>query len=159
MATTERFLHLDHPQRFPRDRSISSGVRHSFSASVSGHPKPPLPRPRPTCLCSPTTHPGSFRCARHRRSAIGGGKAVTTKAPSPSPSPVPIREFAVTDGLKLRRSAMVNSLARIGGVEGEVAKRTMAALSRPPSSQNLRRRSEFRPRPSRFSVMCRDQGL
>lgn len=47
---------------------------------------------------------------------------------------------------------MKNSLVRIGTVEGDLVKRALAALIR-PSSHNQRRRGEFRPRPSRLSVV------
>ncbi|MBA0705392.1 hypothetical protein Golax_017590 [Gossypium laxum] len=54
--------------------------------------------------------------------------------------------------LNLRRSAMKNSLVRIGGVEGELVKRALTALIR-PSSHQQRRRAAFEPRPSRLSIM------
>lgn len=54
--------------------------------------------------------------------------------------------------LNFRRSAMTNSLVRIGGVEGELVKRALSALIR-PSSHQVRRRTAFESRPSRLSVM------
>jgi hypothetical protein len=86
--------------------------------------------------CSPTTHPGSFRCSLHK--GFGSQPAVPYS---------PHR-------LNARRSAMTNSLVRIGGVEGDLVKRALAALIR-PSSHQQRRRSDFQPRPSRLSVMCK----
>ncbi|PPS18422.1 hypothetical protein GOBAR_AA02151 [Gossypium barbadense] len=56
--------------------------------------------------------------------------------------------------LNLRRSAMKNSLVRIGGVEGELVKRALTALIR-PSSHQQRRRAAFEPRPSRLSIMSK----
>ncbi|XP_020207433.1 uncharacterized protein LOC109792432 [Cajanus cajan] len=88
-----------------------------------------------TCMCSPTTHPGSFRCSLH-------------KAPPPSPP-----QYA-SNRLNARRSAMTNSLVRIRGVEGDLVKRALAALIR-PSSHQQRRRGDFRPRPSRLSSMSK----
>jgi hypothetical protein len=53
---------------------------------------------------------------------------------------------------------MKNSLVRIGGVEGEWVKRSLAALIR-PSSHQQRRRAAFEPRPSRLSVMSKAEDL
>ncbi|XP_047339563.1 uncharacterized protein LOC124943041 [Impatiens glandulifera] len=54
--------------------------------------------------------------------------------------------------LNARRSAMANSLIRIGTVEGDLVKRTLSQLIR-PSSHSLRRRNDFRPKLSRLFVM------
>ncbi|KAG4949739.1 hypothetical protein AAZX31_15G188700 [Glycine max] len=88
-----------------------------------------------TCMCSPTSHPGSFRCSLHK--SFGSRSAVAAASPN---------------RLNARRSAMTNSLVRIRGVEGELVKRALAALIR-PSSHQQRRRGDFRPRPSRLSIM------
>ncbi|KAE8056334.1 hypothetical protein FH972_013115 [Carpinus fangiana] len=56
--------------------------------------------------------------------------------------------------LNMRRSAMKNSLVRIGGVEGEWVKRALTALIR-PSSHNLRRRADFQPTRSRLCIMSK----
>ncbi|XP_076944994.1 uncharacterized protein LOC143615873 [Bidens hawaiensis] len=91
--------------------------------------------PKKTCMCSPTTHPGSFRCSLHKNYNIS-----QTYSPN---------------RLNARRSAMANSLVRIGTVEGgDLVKRALAALIR-PSSHQQRRRSAFQPRPSRLSVMSK----
>ncbi|MBA0679799.1 hypothetical protein Goari_011547 [Gossypium aridum] len=89
-----------------------------------------------TCMCSPTTHPGSFRCSLHK--SFNTSHAGTGYAPS--------------NRLNARRSAMTNSLVRIGGVEGDLVRRALSALIR-PSSHQQRRREAFHPRPSRLSVM------
>uniref|UniRef100_A0A7N0V1H6 Uncharacterized protein n=1 Tax=Kalanchoe fedtschenkoi TaxID=63787 RepID=A0A7N0V1H6_KALFE len=86
-------------------------------------------------MCSPTTHPGSFRCSLHK-------SFNSNHAPYSS------------NRLNARRSAMTNSLVRIGTVEGDLMKRALAALIR-PSSHQQRRRSAFQPRPSRLSVMSK----
>ncbi|XP_076920147.1 uncharacterized protein LOC143581204 [Bidens hawaiensis] len=95
-----------------------------------------------TCLCSPTTHPGSFRCSLHKnlsaRSSDGGEDNNNNTVYR-------------SHRLHARRSAMTNSLVRIGTVEGDLVKRALAALIR-PSSHQQRRRSDFQPRPSRLSV-------
>ncbi|XP_051201183.1 uncharacterized protein [Lolium perenne] len=87
-------------------------------------------RARRACSCSPTTHPGSFRCALHRGSAGGG--------------------LQLHDP---RRSAMANSLVRIASVEGgDHIRRALASLVR-PSSHHQRRRTAFRALPSRLSAV------
>ncbi|CAL0304900.1 unnamed protein product [Lupinus luteus] len=91
-----------------------------------------------TCMCSPTTHPGSFRCSLHKNFGSHSTAAVRY-----SPN-----------WLNARRSAMTNSLVRIRGFEGEHVKRALAALIR-PSSHNQRRRCDFRPRRSRLCVMSK----
>ncbi|KAI3823532.1 hypothetical protein L1987_04971 [Smallanthus sonchifolius] len=97
--------------------------------------------PKKTCMCSPTTHPGSFRCSLHKNYNI-----------SPAMTYSPNR-------LNARRSAMTNSLVRIGTVEGgDLVKRALAALIR-PSSHQQRRRSAFEPRPSRLSIMSKADDL
>ncbi|OIW19519.1 hypothetical protein TanjilG_06974 [Lupinus angustifolius] len=87
-----------------------------------------------TCMCSPTTHPGSFRCSLHKNCA---SRSVASYAPN---------------RLNARRSAMTNSLVRIRGVEGDLVKRALAALIR-PSSHHQKRRGDFQPRPTRLSLM------
>ncbi|XP_074571575.1 uncharacterized protein LOC141828106 [Curcuma longa] len=120
--------------RFSLNRSASPGRSLASSESRSA----PAPAPaRRTCLCSPSTHPGSFRCHLHKGLNGGGGSAA---AASPS------------NRLNARRSAMANSLVRIGTVEGEWVKRALAALIR-PSSHQQRRRAAFQLRPSRLSRM------
>ncbi|RRT37091.1 hypothetical protein B296_00046187, partial [Ensete ventricosum] len=96
---------------------------------------------RRTCLCSPSTHPGSFRCNLHKGLDLHNPSHVVAAA---SPS----------NRLNARRSAMTNSLVRIGAVEGEWVKRALAALIR-PSSHQQRRRANFQPRPTRLSRMSK----
>nr|XP_010323270.1 uncharacterized protein LOC101254911 [Solanum lycopersicum] len=95
-----------------------------------------------SCMCSPTTHPGSFRCSLHKNKS-GSGSTGRGTAATYSPNQ-----------LILRRSAMTNSLVRIGTVEGDLVKRALAALIR-PSSHQQRRRADFQCRPSRLSVMSK----
>ncbi|KAJ9692824.1 hypothetical protein PVL29_011760 [Vitis rotundifolia] len=113
-------------------RSISVSPRDQVvrkQSSGSSHQKR-------TCLCSPTTHPGSFRCSMHKNASTGAGSGATYRS----------------NRLNARRSAMTNSLVRIGGVEGDLVKRALSALIR-PSSHQQRRRAAFEPRPSRLSIM------
>ncbi|XP_024986919.1 putative protein TPRXL [Cynara cardunculus var. scolymus] len=97
--------------------------------------------PKKTCMCSPTTHPGSFRCSLHKNYNTSHGMTYSPNR------------------LNARRSAMTNSLVRIGTVEGgDLVKRALAALIR-PSSHQQRRRSAFEPRPSRLSIMSKADDL
>lgn len=102
----------------------------------------PISASRKTCMCSPTTHPGSFRCSLHKNQ--GGGDHHTTPYPN--------------NRLHMRRSAMTNSVVRIGSVEGEWVKRALTALIR-PSSHQQRRRAGFHPRQSRLSIMSKAESL
>ncbi|KAJ9167700.1 hypothetical protein P3X46_019308 [Hevea brasiliensis] len=124
---------------------------HSFRFSIGRSSSPnrsitvtkqnnPISLPKKTCMCSPTTHPGSFRCSLHKNTGVhnnGSGSVPYTP-----------------NRLNMRRSAMTNSLVRIGSVEGEWVKRALTALIR-PSSHQQRRRADFQPRPSRLSVMSK----
>ncbi|KAL2318053.1 hypothetical protein Fmac_031929 [Flemingia macrophylla] len=112
--------------RFALDRSISP------NRTVSSHviaKKCHVTAQKRTCMCSPTTHPGSFRCSLHKNNQAPSGSFPSNR-------------------LNMRRSAMKNSLVRIGGVEGEWVKRALTALIR-PSSHQQRRRAAFESRPSR----------
>ncbi|CAI9100925.1 OLC1v1038116C1 [Oldenlandia corymbosa var. corymbosa] len=133
-APSVRFSLLDRP---------SSPNR---SVSVSNRSSPVVQRPQSqkrTCMCSPTNHPGSFRCSLHKGSA-GNSHGHTASYSSNS------------NRLNMRRSAMKNSLVRIGTVEGgDWVKRALASLIR-PSSHQQRRRDDFKPRPSRLSVMSKE---
>ncbi|CAL9095596.1 unnamed protein product [Musa textilis] len=120
------------PVRFSLDRSTSYG------RSPKRSPAAPARR---TCLCSPSTHPGSFRCSLHKGLDLHNPSHVVAAA---SPS----------NRLNARRSAMANSLVRIGAVEGEWVKRALAALIR-PSSHQQRRRTNFQPRPTLLSRMSK----
>ncbi|XP_028790160.1 uncharacterized protein LOC114746140 [Neltuma alba] len=129
--------------RFSVERSISpkrsiSVTPRSGSSNASQVVQKPSHQKR-TCMCSPTTHPGSFRCSLHKGFA---SRSVGPYSPN---------------RLNARRSAMTNSLVRIGGVEGDLVKRALSALIR-PSSHQQRRRADFQPRPSRLSVMSKAEG-
>ncbi|THU69718.1 hypothetical protein C4D60_Mb08t17340 [Musa balbisiana] len=117
--------------RFTLDRSTTPG--RSLAAANKHSPA----SVRRTCLCSPTTHSGSFRCSLHNGLS---SRSIAVSAPS--------------NRLNTRRSAMTNSLVRIGTVEGKWVKRALAALIR-PSSHQLRRRADFQPRPSCLSRMSK----
>ncbi|XP_016477752.1 uncharacterized protein LOC107799181 [Nicotiana tabacum] len=137
-----------------RSASPSPSVRFSTSPgrSISAYPRQPQQNRRPFasnqkkhCMCSPTTHPGSFRCSLHKNTNQNRGQSHTSS-------------YHSSHQLNMRRSAMKNSLVRIGTVEGDLLKRALAALIR-PSSHHLRRRDNFQPRPSRLSIMSKAQYL
>ncbi|QCE13725.1 hypothetical protein DEO72_LG11g721 [Vigna unguiculata] len=90
-----------------------------------------------TCMCSPSTHPGSFRCSLHKN--FGSRPAPPQYAPN---------------RFNVRRSAMTNSLVKNRGAEGDLVKRALASLIR-PSSHQQRRRGDFRRQPSRLSLMSK----
>lgn len=139
------------PTRVNLRRSVSPSPSVRFSSSnnrsisvfprkpqQNRHPLPSSSNQKKHCTCSPTTHPGSFRCSLHRKT--------TNRSDGQS--------YHSSHPLNMRRSAMTNSLVRIGAVEGELVKRALAALIR-PSSHQLRRRCDFQPKPSRLSVMSK----
>ncbi|KAG4392039.1 hypothetical protein AAZX31_04G063000 [Glycine max] len=123
------------PRSISPNRSISNQI-------ITTKNNRPISGQKKTCMCSPTMHPGSFRCSLHKN--IGNNNHHSDSYPS--------------NRLNMRRSAMKNSLVRIGGVEGEWVKRALTALIR-PSSHQQRRRAGFEPRPSRLSVMSKAQDL
>lgn len=127
---------------FSLDRSGSESRAVSFSSRSEKPPTGAAPQRR-SCMCSPTNHPGSFRCSLHKAAAGGGGGGSNSSQAASCGS---------SSRLILRRSAMKNSLVRIGTVEGDLVRRALAALIR-PSSHHQRRRGEFRRRPSRLSAM------
>ncbi|KAI3806911.1 hypothetical protein L1987_22829 [Smallanthus sonchifolius] len=117
-----------------RSISSSSNMNRSVDRNIN---KAWSHESKKTCMCSPTTHPGSFQCSLHKNSNTRN-RTVSYRS----------------HRLYARRSAMTNSLVRIGTVEGDLVKRALAALIR-PSSHQKRRRRDFRPRPSRLSVMSK----
>ncbi|KAF6152885.1 hypothetical protein GIB67_011004 [Kingdonia uniflora] len=128
-SQTVRFS-LDSSRSLSPSRSIAVSPRDQVVKKQSNN------REKKSCMCSPTTHPGSFRCSFHRN--------VNNHHNAPYPS----------NRLNARRSAMTNSLVRIGTVEGDLVRRALSALIR-PSSHHQRRRAAFQPRPSRLSNMSK----
>ncbi|XP_042491776.1 uncharacterized protein LOC122071482 [Macadamia integrifolia] len=119
-------------------RSIAASPRDHVVGKQSNH-LPAQSSTKRTCMCSPTNHPGSFRCSLHKGVDNHHHHA---------------ESYPASHRLNARRSAMTNSLVRICTVEGELVKRALAALIR-PSSHQQKRRSSFQPRPSRLSVMSK----
>uniref|UniRef100_A0A6N2N874 Serine-rich protein-like protein n=1 Tax=Salix viminalis TaxID=40686 RepID=A0A6N2N874_SALVM len=61
--------------RFSIDRSTSPN--RSISVSKKNHSHP-ISAPKRTCMCSPTTHRGSFRCSLHKNSPVSSNPAMFT---------------------------------------------------------------------------------
>ncbi|KAJ6863431.1 hypothetical protein NC652_040087 [Populus alba x Populus x berolinensis] len=81
-----------------------------------------------TCLCSPTTHPGSFRCGLHRDSLR-----------------VPARSRIGRGGSNNRGGlALVAKANSFKAILLQIIK---------PSSHDLHRRKDFQPRLTRFCLM------
>ncbi|KAF9613806.1 hypothetical protein IFM89_011975 [Coptis chinensis] len=116
-------------------RSISASPRDNQIVKKQNNPLSSTPQKR-TCMCSPTNHPGSFRCSLHKNMSFSNSHYSSNR-------------------LNARRSAMTNSLVRIGTVEGDLVRRALSALIR-PSSHHQRRRAAFQPRPSRLSSMSKE---
>ncbi|KAL8243497.1 hypothetical protein R6Q59_009755 [Mikania micrantha] len=95
----------------------------SSRKNASPSPSSPSPSSRRICLCSPTNHPGSFRCARHRAS-----------------SP------------KLGRKSISEQLNRLDSKKTNLINEVLMKIIK-PASHDLQRRKNFEPKPSRFSVL------
>jgi hypothetical protein len=117
----------------PNGRAVQRKVISSPSSSAN-----PAKIHRSTCMCSPTTHPGSFRCTLHRK--------YNTSPPS------------AHSQFNAKRSSMTNSRASFRSVEGEWVRRALTALIR-PSSHHMQRRTSFQPRPSRLRHMTRAEDV
>ncbi|CAM0942795.1 unnamed protein product [Alopecurus aequalis] len=93
-----------------------------------------------TCMCSPTNHPGSFRCSRHR-----------TPRARPLPSTISARvsqQQAVVPGIKSGAGGRTTSKGR-----PVLRAHLHRLLASPPQSSNGRCR-EFKPRLSRLGRLA-----
>ncbi|XWS17055.1 hypothetical protein CRYUN_Cryun33cG0035000 [Craigia yunnanensis] len=81
-----------------------------------------------TCLCSPTTHPGSFRCSLHRNFNKPPGRRTRVVRVS-------------SNHWELAVVAKANS---IKALLFQIIK---------PSSHDMQRRRNFQPKPSRFCLL------
>lgn len=100
-------------------------------ASRDGH-GPSLPKRRIICLCSPTNHPGSFRCSYHKQQ-------------SNKPMARPVARTPSKSNHRHRDASMA-------AARNEQLKEMKAILLQiiKPSSHDLHRRKNFQARPSRF---------
>uniref|UniRef100_UPI0005C865F4 uncharacterized protein LOC105352242 n=1 Tax=Fragaria vesca subsp. vesca TaxID=101020 RepID=UPI0005C865F4 len=133
-------VRFDRPSTPERSITIKKPIADNAKNQINGQST------KKACLCSPSTHPGAFRCARHRNAPRVGASESNSSSKTASSYHSSVR-------LNCRRSAMINSLVRIG-VEGDLVKRALAALVR-PSAYNQRHRADFKPKPSRLSVMSK----
>ncbi|KAL6591407.1 hypothetical protein ACP70R_049910 [Stipagrostis hirtigluma subsp. patula] len=137
----------------------SPGPSVSVSSSSSS-PAGGAARSRRSCMCSPTNHPGSFRCSLHKERKAPGSHGHGHKPSSPPSPPSPTSPSAPSTsrlGAGGRRM-MGSALVRIGAVEGgEWARRALAATARPSpaaqQAQHRRRVGGFRSRPSRLRAV------
>ncbi|KAG6471126.1 uncharacterized protein LOC122031617 [Zingiber officinale] len=101
----------------------------SFYSSNSGR--------RSSCLCAPTTHPGSFRCSFHRNTAAATRKqlnrSVNYSGNSPSHGGTPPKARTTARAVLLKKIIAPNS----GSARDHLR----------------RRRRDFQPKPSRFQSM------
>ncbi|KAL5207052.1 hypothetical protein ABZP36_031487 [Zizania latifolia] len=103
------------------DRDMASVRSCEASSSRSAAPKL-------TCLCAPTSHPGSFRCIRHR---------------SPRPR---VRPPSSSGGHGAPGRGEARGAASAKG--RSVRAHLLQMIS--PSGRDRRRRRDFQPRPSRL---------
>ncbi|XP_062221669.1 uncharacterized protein LOC133921002 [Phragmites australis] len=98
----------------------------SPTAAVSRAPRSAAAPKKLTCLCSPTNHPGSFRCSRHR---------------SPRGRAAP--------------AAQGGEMGRPGRAAKGRSVRALLLQMISPSDRDRqrRRRGDFQPRPSRLRLM------
>uniref|UniRef100_A0ACD5ZFG9 Uncharacterized protein n=1 Tax=Avena sativa TaxID=4498 RepID=A0ACD5ZFG9_AVESA len=91
-----------------------------------------------TCLCSPTNHPGSFRCSRHR-----------------TPRARPLLSSSLVRASQQQAAAPGATVIKTGGGRGRPVLRAhlQRLLSGPPPSTGGRCR-EFRPRLSRLGRLA-----
>ncbi|KAK7858305.1 hypothetical protein CFP56_013012 [Quercus suber] len=95
-------------------QETSKKINNTVSSSSSSHNRVVRNFQKKTCSCSPTTHPGSFRCSLHKASS---SSTSSTRGSG---------QRTASYGLNFRRSAMTNSLVRIGTVEGgDLVKRAL----------------------------------
>ncbi|XBH81097.1 uncharacterized protein LOC125512853 [Triticum urartu] len=104
-----------------------------------------------TCLCSPTNHPGSFRCTRHRNPQ---GRPQTSSPPSSSRASQQAAASGRSTTVRVEgiiRNAGVGSGGRTGPCRSVLRAHLLRLVSPPSSGCSDRRRCrDFKPRPSRL---------
>ncbi|XP_051191556.1 uncharacterized protein [Lolium perenne] len=124
-------------------RSPGKSVRVSSPSAAT--------RSRQSCMCSPTNHPGSFRCSRHRERKQEA-PACNDHGHSKPASPTSAASLA-SGASKLGTKRTGSALVRLGG---SVERGTWARRALAPSPQSPHRRRAaggFCPRPSRLSAV------
>ncbi|CAH1423012.1 unnamed protein product [Lactuca virosa] len=120
-ASTSVRVQVDH-RNASTDRSVasSSSRERSQSGNHVNNNKASNNEQKKMCMCSPTsaTNPKAFRCSLHRsESAINRTNSNSSQL-----------SYQQWHRLYARRSAMTNSIVRIGTVEGDLEKRALASL-------------------------------
>ncbi|XVF24719.1 hypothetical protein REPUB_Repub13aG0151500 [Reevesia pubescens] len=90
-----------------------------------------------TCLCSPTKHPGSFRCSLHR--SLG---KVSSKSVAPHHHVNRQREES-------KAAMMMTTSSSSSSTKTSLIKAFLMQIIK-PSSHDLQRRRNFHPKPTRF---------
>ncbi|KAM3244768.1 hypothetical protein ACQJBY_056227 [Aegilops geniculata] len=127
-----------------RVKIASSGATRSPGKSVSVSSSSSAPagaaarKSRRSCMCSPTNHPGSFRCGLHKEERKQAAPSCNSKPGSP-PS-------IGSAGSKQMGSALVRLVPM---QSGHWARRALA----PSPAAQRKRVGKFRPRPSRLSTV------
>uniref|UniRef100_A0A0D3B236 Uncharacterized protein n=1 Tax=Brassica oleracea var. oleracea TaxID=109376 RepID=A0A0D3B236_BRAOL len=121
-------------------RSRTSSVLCPLSSPETGFFPETCPKPSTAskCLCSPTTHPGSFRCAFHRRLENENNRTLNSQA-----KPNKCGNTTKNSGMNMRKTALLNSLARITSVEADRFRKYVTASMVKPSPLHIPRRFDF----------------
>lgn len=98
-----------------------------------------------TCLCSPTSHPGSFRCSRHRSWRFTWNVKSTTSSSSSSSCTAKNKSSVESCASSLSYMSTNSSSSKMN----QLLKAFLLQIIR-PSRHNLQRRRNFRPKPTRF---------
>ncbi|BAT91491.1 hypothetical protein LR48_Vigan05g222200 [Vigna angularis] len=179
-SSSVRFLAVEQRAESPVRRSMTvttTSQTKKEAASSSSNTE----SEKRKCMCSPTMHPGSFRCAYHKQLAERQQQRQQQEQRQQQRQQQEQRQQQQQEQrqqqeqqqqqqprqqqtmplsgrkLNLLRSAMKNSVVRrIGGVDGEIVRRALTTLIR-PSSHYLHRRVAFQPRPTRLSLMSKAQ--
>lgn len=134
----------------------AAGARSpATSVSVSSSPGAAGGRSRRSCMCSPTNHPGSFRCSLHKeRNKAPGGHGHGHGHSKPASPPSPGGHGPSKLGTKQRMGSAMARLVSVEGGGGQWARRAIAPSSAAvQQSQHRRRVGGLRPRPSRLSAV------
>ncbi|PIA42965.1 hypothetical protein AQUCO_02000428v1 [Aquilegia coerulea] len=104
---------------------------------------------RRQCMCSPSTHPGAFRCRYHSNRG-GTGTVVASSLYSSKAIKLNLQKTS-SEELNLQKYAITNSMVHKGAVEGgDSVKKALKDLIRPSTSDP--RKIKIHHRPSRLSV-------
>ncbi|XP_037454147.1 uncharacterized protein LOC119324457 [Triticum dicoccoides] len=138
--------------------SASGSPVKSFSVSSPASSPTAAPKIRRSCMCSPTNHPGSFRCSLHKerkQQAPAAGSCSKPASPPSPPSKRTVSPFAqlVPSGSGCSRRSYSGLAQRVPMGSGHWARK---ALVPSPAVQQLQHRKRvverFHAGPSRLSA-------